>query len=56
MSNKIIQLGPKDQFYLDELGAPIISGGLIAGIVSLLVAAALGAAMHDGGGNFCSAI
>ncbi len=52
MSNKIIQLGPKDQFYLDELGAPIISGGLIAGLLSLAVAAGLGVAMNDGWRQF----
>ena len=52
MSNKIIQLGPKDQFYLDELGAPLISGGLIAGIVSLAAAVGLGAAMNDGWRQF----
>ena len=52
MSNKIIQLGPKDQFYLDELGAPIISGGLIAGILSLAAAAGLGVAMNDGWRQF----
>ena len=52
MSKKIIQLGPKDQFYLDELGAPLISGGLIAGIVSLAAAVGLGAAMNDGWRQF----
>ncbi|MGC9259074.1 MAG: hypothetical protein ACP5I8_03210 [Phycisphaerae bacterium] len=52
MTNKIIELGPKDQFYLDELGGRIMGGGVIAGIAALVLAAALGAALHDGWRQF----